>query len=302
MQTLIHIGYPKCASSSLQELFLNNENINLIVSRNNKHKESKELIDELILKDNIEFSIRSCQKYLKIMREKFINKNKVEIISEECFTASSVSYADRGSIALRLKELFPNAKILIVIRNQFNVINSRYNHDPNDIYALGLSNKFLNINQWIDKNFERFNRSYLSTYNYFDLIEHYKKIFGKDNVHIGIFEELVTDSNKFLFKLNNFLGRDNICLDNLEIPFENKAIDLYKMSLYSIIKKFKFPKIYKYINPKFKNIIYKIYKKFYKKQEISKNNRERILKVYSNSNKKLIENYGLPLEKYEYPL
>jgi len=129
MQIYIHIGYPKNASTALQTDIFPNIDGAYYLGRHYKDKggyETQELFEALYdvsMQDSIEYSEEKTKSKVEFTLN-LISKNfdKV-IISSEAFTNN---VADRGLIAKRLKLLFPQARIMIVIRNQVDALKSMY--------------------------------------------------------------------------------------------------------------------------------------------------------------------------------
>ena len=202
---LIHIGYPKSGSTSLQEFFEASKFFNLVASRTLNDKNVNDFIKYLTQCDSINYDSRYASSlYHKANENCSSSVNKIDVISEEIFTAGGICYSDRGLMAHRLKDLFDDAKILVIIRNQFSIIKSRYMHNPTNINALPSFDKPLTFQDWFHQSALESERSYLGTYDYSKLVKYYQNIFGTKNVYVGLFEELVTNPNQFFHDLLNY--------------------------------------------------------------------------------------------------
>lgn len=100
-------------------------------------------------------------------------------------------------MAQRIHQIYPNGKIVMVIRNQTEWIESVYMHD---ILHFGL-----------DKDFSKFLKSdlgisYSRAADYHNLYETYSMLFGEANVKILFFEQLKMDSESFFDDLSAFIG------------------------------------------------------------------------------------------------
>lgn len=109
-----------------------------------------------------------------------------------------VLYIDPIEIARRIKETVPDAKIIISIREQLDWVRANY------LY-------FLRALPRGKKRFEDFastleGKGVLSGGMYHVVIEEYYKLFGKENVHINLLEEIRSDRERAFQGLCGFLG------------------------------------------------------------------------------------------------
>ncbi len=173
---LIHIGYPKCGSTFLQaEVF---PKIRAVKTDSTTESGAFLLkaVPHIMTLDEIYYDpgfVKECSKKIP---------DEINVISYEGF-AGFVSLG-RGVcsniIARRLHEVFPEAKILIVIRNQKTIIPSLYMHDV----KIGIPCDF---HKWLGLFRVTFRYVFLK---YSKLIECYQKEFGKERVKVVFFEEL----------------------------------------------------------------------------------------------------------------
>jgi hypothetical protein len=103
-------------------------------------------------------------------------------------------------IADRLKGTFPNAKILVVIRNQPSYILSLYSYR---VVVRGLERQ--DLSGYLRKRFESNLREKLQ---YDKLIEHYINLFTEEGVLVLAYEQLVEDHNKFVGNILGFMNID----------------------------------------------------------------------------------------------
>jgi hypothetical protein len=108
--------------------------------------------------------------------------------------------ADVCMMAHRLKAVFPDAKIVIGIRNQRDYIESNYKQ-----YVI-LGGK-LSYRKFLSDSYA-FNYGLLPKLNYEKLISYYFNIFGKENVHVYLLEEFKQDLTAGLNGIMQFMGID----------------------------------------------------------------------------------------------
>ena len=233
--TFIHIGLHKTGSTFLQDKIFPRFSNTTFISRpftcnNHAFNKLKEADDILYNKEEI----------LQIIENINSDEDTSKILlSDESFSGRALDfqYVNRSLIAYRLRELFPDATIIIFLRSQKNIIKSLYNQ-----WVKGYTKGYKSIENFIsvpgdDYTYSRYMKDkqngnyktaktwYFNPYNnlslecfyYYGLINFYKKLFPK--VHVFLYEEL----------------RDNPLkvLENLEIIFNEKGLNLEDLDLSS---------------------------------------------------------------------
>ena len=128
-QSYIHIGVPKAASRTLQEnLFCHLPSFNYIGRPGVRTDRELRFITQVISnRENFEYNEMYKQFISLINKRVFVRGKKTFFSAEALSVGSSLDgRVDRTEIARRFAKLLPDAKILLVIRNQFDVIRSRY--------------------------------------------------------------------------------------------------------------------------------------------------------------------------------
>lgn len=297
---LLHIGYPKTGTTFLQKQFFplieNSKLFNCIdlpkaiyesYSDTNKGK-----IQSYFYKNSYENIIISC--------EQLLGK-----ASEDIFLTNAYKY----------HKFFPQAKILIVIRNQIDKFISNYSH----YIKIGGTKK---INDFLFPN----NNSIFfgaKKHKYDLIVEQYKKVFQPENVLILLYEDLKNNSYLFLEKIKNNFELD---IDFNKINFSsipNIRLSKSLLNIKRISNKFtKHSKPMGHPSLQNKHIIhipfwFKISEIVFERFNYVNINRKTIdiekymgsktynliYNFYKDSNKNLIVKYGLnEIKKYNYPL
>lgn len=133
--------------------------------------------------------------------------------------------------ARRLKQVFPNAKIILFIRNQLDMIvalYSQYLHHGGN-YSI---RKFLFHKN--DSNFTLLNQYLFSleSLDYSSVINHYMNLFGKDRIHVYHFEDFLNNTPEFL---NSFINEFKFEVNIKEIDFSGENIG-YKYIFYPFVR------------------------------------------------------------------
>ncbi|PHV61399.1 sulfotransferase domain-containing protein [Cyanobacterium aponinum] len=214
MNLLIHIGYHKTGTTLLQKKIFNRTDFGFISPWTRT-----QFYEEIILANPFTYDPISVRNRFEQDFTRKTSENLIPVLSEERFSGNIVPKAvfNNYYIAERLYSLFPEAKILIIIRNQLDMILSIYKHRLR-------SNLTVDIDLFLEQiplstTFEPiFHLDYLQ---YHLLINHYQSLFGKDKVLCLPYEMLCRDSKSFFSQISSFAG---VNIDeNLTLPKVNEG-------------------------------------------------------------------------------
>lgn len=137
----LHIGLPKCASSSLQRFLQNAETPYFYMGKFKRDHRGLAYQNEEIeaifrttipLSSEIIFNYEEIRSRLKAYFAEYNPQNKPALLSEEVMSGMGVimhqnnRQLDPYIILHRMKQLFPNLKLLLIIREQFKYLQSYY--------------------------------------------------------------------------------------------------------------------------------------------------------------------------------
>ncbi len=191
---LIHIGYHKCASSYLQRSFFwvdEERFFDLGKSNANTY---------LIAPHPLEFDAHFTREIFdRRLQEKPPGDRQLVLSSERLSGNPHLGGGDSLIIADRIKEVFPNARILIIIREQVAVIASNYGQYVRQGGRMSLR-RYLVPPKYIipGPGFSFIN------FEYHRLIGYYHELFGRSNVLVLPFEELRRDPGEFVNRVLRF--------------------------------------------------------------------------------------------------
>ncbi|MBJ7899042.1 MAG: hypothetical protein GC158_03740 [Cyanobacteria bacterium RI_101] len=306
MTILIHIGYHKTGSTLLQEQIFNRPEFGYI----SPWARSK-LYENIILANPFTYDPVTIRNQFQqdVIQEK--GENLVPVLSEERFSGNIVPKAvfNNYYMAERLNATFPEAKILIVLRRQLDMILSIYKHRLRS-----------NLTVDIDSFLEQFpSTSTIEPIFHFDylqyhlLIGHYQNLFGKEKVLCLPYEMLIKDSKSFFSKISSFSGAN--VDEDLKLPrvnegysyltlylkrytnFVNPRMPIPKQSLYSKFNNALFWHLNQLINKTPLKTISN-----YMDSKLRQKVADKIDGFYQESNQKTSELIDIDLGLYEYPI
>lgn len=184
---IIHIGFPKTATTWLQKKFYPNV-------------ENYEYYMPWV--SNVEIIGVDPMDPTYNMR-KWKEKNNIIISNENFLGIGRINGFIRIGLAHRLKEIFPDAHIVIFIRNQIDLIASEYSWYVKNSGCTYSPRQF--IHKRIRNPYNTFSYK-LFHLNYDVIIDLYKNLFGEQKVHIFLYEELKSKPEAFVEKFSKQLN------------------------------------------------------------------------------------------------
>ncbi|MBC8392311.1 MAG: sulfotransferase domain-containing protein [Deltaproteobacteria bacterium] len=154
----------------------------------------------------------------QVKKPQYYHKVFSKVQNQSAVGEASTSYLYDQAAPQRIKEILGKIKILVILRNPVDMSYSLYNHQVRRAgetlktfeTALEAETKRLK-----DPNFKKncygwhANYYYFQRGLYFEQVKRYLDTFGKDNVLVFLFEELVADAVRAAQKTYRFLGVDD---------------------------------------------------------------------------------------------
>lgn len=216
---LIHIGYHKTGTTWLQKhVFADAKNGFTPVH-------PRTLIDEaFVIVGPFSFDRTAAAEHLRPIFEKAESTDTVPVISHERLSGHPLRGAyDAQLIADRLVDTYPQASILVVIREQKAMMLSTYKH-----HILRTGTRPLR-RIWEERTLaqRRSAGPTLEVFEYHRLIGYYQKLFGSNRVLVMPFESLMSDPLRFVGQIADLVGlpkptsvteeRENVALPALAL-------------------------------------------------------------------------------------
>ena len=202
MTLIIHLGYPKTGTTTLQNILFYNLhkkedlNINYIgITKNETSSYFNKLREKFYpwLKSK---GTKNEDELLSFLRERL--KDGCNLCSEESLLNSwenPPKLFEPEDIKKLFSKLTNNIQIILVLRNQVDMIYSLFVHSGGQ-YSRSKYNSSEKFIDYCTNDTE--NNSF---FKFYDLIKNYQNFFGEKNVHVLFFEDLKYNTNDYLNQL-----------------------------------------------------------------------------------------------------
>jgi len=218
VDVILHIGIQGTGTTFLQEeIFPKFPGVNLISKR------EMEALD-ILRSPNISIEDREkLRPYLKNDMINLISDENIWWFHPDPWFQNKV-HERRIKHIDRIKEIFPDARIIFGIRDIDELVISSYNY----YVMIGGTKRFKDF----QKEFQYYSRK---DYRFDDYIEHLKELFGDENVYVYDYKEIKKGVNEYVKGFCDFIG--------VEVPaFENRrrnmSHSLWQLKVARILNKF----------------------------------------------------------------
>jgi hypothetical protein len=190
---VIHVGFTKAASTSLQAFFRALPDAHAV--------DGDRAAVLLSAKNAFHYSEKDVLAFLAPELETARRLGKVLVVSHERLSGNPhAGHYDCKEMADRLCRLFPKARIVISIREQMKILASAYKQYVRiggvrslEDYLLPVWDCRLPLFDW-------------RIYEYRQLVGYYQDVFGRENVLVPLVEELERDGESYFAALSAFMG------------------------------------------------------------------------------------------------
>jgi len=205
------VGAPKAGTTSLFYYLNKNKGICMSSIKEPNFFSSQDLKTQKIYYDSL--ILDNLKEYERI----FTPKNKQQIIGE-----ASVSYLFYPTVANRIFDYNPRSKIIIILRDPVERAFSHYSMDLrlghvkqslDELFDLGLNNKD-----------NLFFQQYILLGQYYEQVNRYIKVFGRENICVKFYDELKLDASSFYSDILKFLHQENDHNIDFNQPFNKSKL------------------------------------------------------------------------------
>ncbi|NQV53689.1 MAG: sulfotransferase [Flavobacteriales bacterium] len=240
-EVFIHVGMPKTGSTFLQQVvFRQFEAIDYWEVFNHP---SSYYIERIANSNYLNFNPDWGNRLNELVEKS--PSAKILISFEGLFGSYSNNYKSNFTNALILKKIFPQAKIIMCIRKQEEILKSNYAQLVSEGYSASFK-QYINYNSRTKEfDFERIESRIsinLSSLNYGAYIEHYRTLFGASSVHVVPFEQMRKDISEFTRSVTDFIGVEPLPLEAIKQPAKKKALPRSGMVIARLLNRVFVPK------------------------------------------------------------
>lgn len=304
----IHIGFPKTGTTTQQKhLFANHSQVSYLGKPYENDVLKKEIL-KLVMEESLTYDPTVLKEYLAQQAAKKNNRGKKLVVLSDELLVSASKVRDKGVVANRVKEVFKPAKILVTVRNQLEMLKSAYVNSGRLLKNVPpkYKGRAITFEDWLEMSWENPDRSYIGNIRYIDTIDYYAGLLGKEKVCVLLFEEFIFHKEQYTRKLSEFLTIDaDESIRLLEGQHENPGLMQSQLDLELSSSKLGTRGRLPFI-PGVLRRLYRfrgLFKQDGKARvDMPGSWAERLKEYYSKGNRKLIEEYSLPLKKYDYPI
>jgi len=213
----IHVGLPKTATTMLQaHLFPGHSQIEYLgkfPGRRNVFRDAavREIITEVARERVFNPDIACCRRRFVESIAPALEAGRIPLCSSEDFTVGGPRR--RRARAENLRAVFGDCRVIITLRHPLRFVESMYLYKLKEAHfragrrAIG-SPRYFGIDQWLSDHWRRLEKGALAHLEYAQTIEILADVFGQSAVGVFLFEQLVEDADKFVASLCEFLGID----------------------------------------------------------------------------------------------
>ena len=227
-----HIGYPRTATTLIQKIFSNNNNVAMIGRPYIVSSEFEKFLDELFNINAFDYNKNYFIKWFNNLIEKYrdqIKGKKILISYENIFGEKFNQFNEYYSLN-RLFDVFNDCKIILTIRKQDQIIESMYRMYIENGGTLHIREYMYKYNGPTSDIYKK-HRS-LEKFNYYNIVKHcYKKV-GSEKTLIVPFE---IDKKIIINKIENFMDID---ITNPYIMITNSSFSYFGIQILKILNNF----------------------------------------------------------------
>ena len=301
MMEVIHIGFPKTASTTLQEHVFSKMPAVSNVGRPFTHPDEALLINGLALDDDRDYRHADIAARIAAGRA---SDARVLVYSDETVVNSPI----RSIAAKRLKQHMPDARIIAVVRNQFDALTSYYVGQGRHVRRAPepFAGRHVAFDNFLTFQFKNTKQGVLPTFDYAGVLDIYADLFGPERINVLLYENLKRKETEFVEQLAGLLD-----LPAKEIPVpsgaprENLRPDAGQVRYQALRMRFlRGVPVSRIVPgaPTLKRGVQKLLGSGGLNTTLTPSWRAQVTKYYGANNARLAETHGLDLGAHGYPL
>ena len=257
----------------------------------------------MIHDDDFYFSGSACREVFD--KHRALAKGKSLVYSNADIMASRVPMA----CAKRLHDYLPDARVLLIVRNQLTAIPSYYANHGAFLKPAPPSHfhRFVSFDDWMSHCTRFMKYSPLSSYFYSEYLRIYSDLFGKDRITVLLFEDFVNDRERFVRELSEVLrvGSKEVG-ELLSSAHERKRVSMRTLRFQKFRNMFLWGVPLARLIPG-GNTLSRGWRRWLESGPkadgfVSEFWKSKIERLYAESNATLLREFDVPIDRYGYPM
>jgi hypothetical protein len=213
------------------------------------------------------------------------------------------TFPDQYELAGLLRSCFGDAKVIVVLRSQAELLESFYIQ-----FSRGhIPVREVDVNKWFRAQRQKGEESFLNCFNFDRLLDCYSELFGQKNVMPLTYEEFKQSPQDFVQRIASFMEIDSeLAWHNVKFQnHENRRVSSASWQLMLFSEKHK--RLISAIRRLVPRHVTKSVLNFTNRlsspvrQRLHSESKEMLAEIYGTGNRKVEEEWQLPLERYGYP-
>ena len=212
---------------------------------------------------------------------------------------SLASHADRYLVAERLREVFGPVTITMTLRRQQDLLSALY------FQALGTGRAPVKYPDWVQQFVYHRGKREFDLLNYHVLVDAYASAFGRENVHVFLYEQLQENREAYARRLAEILGADADFVTGLvkRPALNTRMTKAHGLLLRNPVLANAAKGAKAALPDPFVNLVRRAMGASGRASgKLPPDVEEMSLEVPRRTNRQLVEEYGLPLEEHGYPV
>lgn len=197
---LLHVGLPKTGSTTLQRRLFAADHDVATFWRFSESTEGQRVAKLIWLRDSLAYDQKEVDDLVDAVAER--RPDAAFVFTDEGVT--DAGGGDRGLAARRLHATFPDATVLIVVREQVDYLLSYYVHRLRGYGLHHLDDR--PPGEWFRHDARERMGERLTMLDYRALVGRYEELFGRERVAVRLFEDLRADTDGFLADVAGLYG------------------------------------------------------------------------------------------------
>jgi hypothetical protein len=302
----LHIGAPKSASTTLQRRVLAcHPQVHYVGEGGDgwDNVTAAEVAEKMIFSDDLFFPAAECAQLFAAQRLKAGDRAFI-------YSNGDIMTSRRPTdCARRLHELLPDAKVIIVLRNQFTALASYWaNHGAFLKPAPpGHFRRFVALDDWLEWCLRFPFDTPFANFLYGEIVALYARLWGRERVHLMLFEDFLADPEAFVRRFARLL-----CIDEEQAAalarggHERRRNSVRILAWHRFYSRFLWGFELPRILPG-RDALLRAWQRFLAsgpaaRIDIPAHLRARVGKFYASGNARLVSEWNLDLARHGYPL